>query len=122
MIRILVASVAILAIAILMAMTGRGGGSFYVPLLVAVGAPMHEAATSAQLLLVAAAAAATLVFHKHRTVDWKLVLVIDPPTDVMAFVGGFCAHRFAGSSLEVCLCRFARIGKLLYVTSGKGAQ
>jgi uncharacterized membrane protein YfcA len=100
MIRILVASVIVTAIAVLMAMIGRGGGNFYVPLLVATGAPMLEAATSAQLILVTSAAAATLVFHKHRTVDWKLVLVIDPPTDVMAFVGGFCAHRFAGLSLK----------------------
>ena len=100
MIRIFVASVIILAVAILMAMTGRGGGNFYVPLLVAAGAPMLEAATSAQLNLVAAALAATLIFHRRRTVDWKLVLVIDPPMDVMAFVGGFCAHRFAGLSLK----------------------
>jgi len=100
MIRIFVASVIIPAVAILMAMTGRGGGNFYVPLLVAVGAPMLEAATSAQLILVAAALAATLVFHKRRTIDWKLVLVIDPPTDVMAFVGGFYANRFAGLSLK----------------------
>jgi hypothetical protein len=61
---------------------------------------MHEAATSAQLILLATALAATLVFQKHRTVDWKLALIIDPPTDVMAFVGGLCAHRFAGSSLK----------------------
>jgi len=100
MIRILVASAIVTAIAVLMAMMGRGGGNFYVPLLVAVGAPMLEAATIAQLILVTSAVAATLVFHKHRTVNWKLVLVIEPPMDVMAFVGGFYAHRFAGFSLK----------------------
>ena len=100
MIRIFVASVIVLVVAILMAMIGRGGGNFYVPLLVAAGAPMLEAATSAQLILVAAAVAATLVFHRRRTVDWKLVLVIEPPTDAMAFLGGFCAHRLAGLSLK----------------------
>lgn len=100
MIRIIVASITILVIAVLMTMIGRGGGNFYVPLLVAVGAPMHEAATSAQLILMTGALAATLVFHKHKTVDWKLVLVIDPPTDIMAFFGGLLAHRFAGPSLK----------------------
>jgi uncharacterized membrane protein YfcA len=28
-------------------------------------------------------------FHKNKKVDWKLALVIDPPTDIMAFVGGY---------------------------------
>jgi len=61
---------------------------------------MHEAATTAQFILVATALTATLVFQKHRFVDWKLALVLDPPTDVMALVGGLFAHRFAGSSLK----------------------
>ena len=70
------------------------------PILVAAGASMHRAATSGQLILIASALCAMIVFHKHRTVDWKLALVIDPPTDIMAFVGGYYAHRFSGVSLK----------------------
>jgi len=98
--RLLIASAGILAIAVLMAMTGRGGGNFYVPLLVTAGASMHQAATSGQLILVATAAAALLVFQRERTVDWKLALVIDPPTDVMALVGGYFAHVVPASALK----------------------
>lgn len=61
---------------------------------------MHQAATSGQFVLVATAVAALLVFHTHRTVDWKLALVIDPPTDVMAFVGGYYAHLLSGTTLK----------------------
>ena len=101
MIRILAASAAISVIAVLMSMVGRGGGNFYVPLLIAAGASMHEAATTAQLILMATAAAAAVVFQRYKAVDWKLALVIDPPTDAMAFVGGICAHRFTSSSLKL---------------------
>jgi len=77
----------ILCVAILMAMTGRGGGNFYVPVLIAAGSTMHEAATTGQFILVATAVTALLIFQKHKTVDWKLALVIDPPTDIMALDG-----------------------------------
>ncbi|MCD6416276.1 MAG: sulfite exporter TauE/SafE family protein [Planctomycetes bacterium] len=99
--RIALISAVIMLVAVLMAMTGRGGGNFYVPILVAAGASMHQAATSGQLILLASALAAMLVFQKHRTVDWKLALVIDPPTDVMAFFGGYYAHQFSGLSLKL---------------------
>ena len=75
-----------------MAMTGRGGGNFYVPILVACSLPMLQAAATGQCVLVAAALAAALVFHRSRVIDWKLALMIDPATDVMALVGGYCAH------------------------------
>jgi len=100
MLKVITASVCILIVAILMSMVGRGGGNFYVPILIAAGASMNHAATSAQLILLTTAIVATLVFHKHKTVDWKLALVIDPPTDVMAFVGGYFAHCFTGYYLK----------------------
>jgi len=82
----------VLAIAIIMAMTGRGGGNFYVPLLLACGLPMLQAATTGQCIMFCTAIAAALVFQKKRTIDWKLALVIDPPTDVMALIGSYYAH------------------------------
>jgi len=97
---IIIAAISILIIAIVMAMTGRGGGNFYVPVLIASGVAIHQAATTAQLVLVATAIAALLVFQKHKTVDWKLALVIDPPTDIMAFIGGYYSHIFSGMVLK----------------------
>lgn len=84
-----------------MAMTGRGGGNFYVPVLVAAGITMHQAATTGQLILVLTAVMSLLIFQKHKTVDWKLALVIDPPTDILAFVGGYYAHLFSGITLKL---------------------
>jgi len=100
---LIAACITILAISAVMSMTGRGGGNFYVPVLVAFGLPMLQAATIGQCILVSTALAAALVFHKNKTIDWKLALVIDPPTDVMAAVGGYCAHLLPGGHLALKL-------------------
>jgi uncharacterized membrane protein YfcA len=42
-----------------------------------------------------------IVFSKHKKVDWKLALIIDPPTDVMAFVGGYFAGNIEGTTLKL---------------------
>jgi len=102
-ISIIVVSVVIFIIAIVMTMTGRGGGNFYVLVLVAVGQAMHQAATSAQFILMLTAVAGMLIFQKNKTVDWKLALIIDPPTDIMAFVGGYFSSYASNVSLKLLL-------------------
>jgi len=98
--KLVIASIFILVISVIMAMVGRGGGNFYVPVLVAAGSPMHQAATTGQLILVCTAFAALLIFQRRQVVDWKLALIIDPPTDVMAFVGGYFARVLAATHLK----------------------
>jgi len=99
--RAAVVLLAIFAVATIMSMVGRGGGNFYVPILIGSNVGMHEAATTSQLILAVTAVAASLVFGKYKMVDWKLAMVIDPPTDVMAFVGGLFASQFTGQALKL---------------------
>jgi len=101
--RIIIISVAVFVIATVTTMVGRGGGNFYVPVLIAAGQPVHEAATSGQFILFFTAFAGMLIFQKHKAVDWKLALVIDMPTNVMAFVGGYLSGYISGVSLEFIL-------------------
>ena len=101
--RIIIACIGALFIATLMTMTGRGGGNFYVPLLVATGEPMHQAATTGQFILMMTAFAGMIIFQKHKTVDWKLALIIEPPTNLMAFIGGFFAHMLSAVFLKILL-------------------
>ncbi len=54
---------AIFVLAVLTSMVGRGGGNFYVPVIIAVGSGMHEAATTAQLILVVKTADKVLDSH-----------------------------------------------------------
>jgi len=99
--RVIIASLLIIVIAVLMSMTGRGGGNFYVPVLIGSGMKMHHAAATAQFILVACSIAALVIFQKNKIVDWKLALVIDPPTDIMAFVGGYYSYLFNSKSLKL---------------------
>jgi len=98
---------AILIISITMAMVGKGGGNFYVIAIVLSGVSMHQAASSSQAIMLATSLAAMLVFMKSKKIDWKLALIIDPATDVMAFVGGYFSSRITGTSLKtvfaICL-------------------
>jgi uncharacterized membrane protein YfcA len=113
MIRIILTSIAVLVITSVMAMTGRGGGNFYVPMLVAAGLPIHAAAANGQLVLVFAAVTAMIVFHKHKMVDWKLALVIDPPTDIMAFVGGYFSGLASSITLKLLLAALLTVAGFL---------
>jgi len=101
--KLLIALVIILVIAVVMTMTGRGGGNFYVVALVVTGQSMHHAATTGQFILMLTAVTGMLIFHKHKLVDWKLALVIDPPTDIMALIGGYFSGYVSGLSLKFIL-------------------
>lgn len=91
----------ILLIAITMSMVGKGGGNFYVLAMVLAGTSMQYAATTSQLIMMATAFTSMIIFHNHKRVDWKLALMIDPPTDIMAFVGGFAAGYLEGTTLKL---------------------
>lgn len=91
----------ILTIAITMSMVGKGGGNFYVLAIVLSGVGMHQAATTSQFIMMATAFTSMIVFHNHKRIDWKLALLIDPPTDIMAFVGGYLAGNMDATSLKL---------------------
>ncbi len=103
---IIIISLAVFVIGLIMTMSGRGGGNFYVPLLVIAGLGMHQAAAMGQFILLIAALTGMLVFQKRKMVDWKLALVIDPPTDIMAFVGGYYSNYLSGNTLKIILSIF----------------
>ncbi|MBI9031987.1 sulfite exporter TauE/SafE family protein [bacterium] len=104
--QIIIVTIAVFVIGLIMTMSGRGGGNFYVPLLVIAGLGMHQAAAMGQFILLMAALTGMLVFQKRKMVDWKLALVIDPPTDIMAFVGGYYSNYLSGSNLKTILSIF----------------
>ena len=83
-----------------MTMTGRGGGNFYVVAIVMAGYAIHQSAAMGQFFLMLTALMGTLIFHKNKMVDWKLALVIDPPTDIMALVGGYFSGYISGIYLK----------------------
>jgi len=108
-----VLALVIFAIAIVMTMTGRGGGNFYVLAIVLSGVGMHMAATTGQFILIVSSFVASILFSKKKITDWKLVTIIGSMTLVSAFVGGFMSDVFNDSLLKVIFAIFISIASLL---------
>jgi uncharacterized membrane protein YfcA len=89
--QILVLMLVFLLVSILFSMLGLGGGILYVPILIFAGFGMAQAPGISLILIMATSLAALFTYSRNRKVDWKLAMVIDPPTDIMAFIGGYCS-------------------------------
>ena len=112
----------IFLIAVLMTMTGRGGGNFYVITLVLFGIGMHEAATTGQFILFISSLAATLIYGQKRVVEWKLVFFIGILTAVSAFCGGYFSSYFSGKTLKFVFSFFLLIAAFLMLKPVKEAE
>jgi len=93
----------IFVLTVVMIMSGRGGGNFYVAALVLSGVPMHTASTTSQFILLVSSLMGAIVFGKARTMSWPLVFFFGGLNASLAFVGGFEAHAFGGTTLKVVL-------------------
>jgi len=92
---------------------GMGGGILYVPILLFAGFSFKQAPAISLILIVMTSAAALFTFWRNHKVDWKLALVIDPPTDVMAFVGGCFSALVPESILRAFLAGILMIAGTL---------
>jgi uncharacterized membrane protein YfcA len=99
-----------LTVSAVFSMFGQGGGAFYVPMLLALSVPMYVAATTSQVLIMVVSLSSMLVFAKARTVDWRLVLLIEPPTNVGAFFGGYLSPYFPAGFAKLCFAGVLLIG------------
>lgn len=93
----------VFALSVVMIMSGRGGGNFYVLALVLAGIPVHTASTTSQFILLASALSGAILFGKAKTMSWPLVFFFGGLNASMAFLGGFEAHLFSGTALKVVL-------------------
>ena len=91
-------------------MFGQGGGAFYVPMLLALSVPLYVAATTSQVLIMVVSFSSMLVFVKAKTVDWKLILLIEPPTNIGAFLGGYLSSYFPASFAKLCFAGVLVVG------------
>lgn len=103
----------IFTIALLMTMTGRGGGNFYVLALVLSGISMHQSASTGQFILFISSVSATLVFGRGRYIEWKLVFIIGGLASLAAFLGGFFSQYITGQVLKFIFSFFLLIAALL---------
>ena len=119
---IVIVSLAIFAIAILMTMTGRGGGNFYVLTLVLAGFSMQGAATTGQFILFVSSIFATFIFGKKKIVEWKLVLIIGSLTAISAFLGGFFSYYLSGKILKFIFSFFLLVAAIVMLRPKKATK
>jgi uncharacterized membrane protein YfcA len=99
-----------LAVSAIFSMLGQGGGAFYVPMLLAVSVPFYVAAATSQVLIVVVSLSSVLIFAKARMMDWKLVLLIEPPTNLGAFFGGYLSDYIPSYVAKLCFAGVLLIG------------
>jgi len=113
----------IFILTVVMIMSGRGGGNFYVAALALSGIPMHTASTTSQFILLASALMGAFVFGKARTMSWPLMFFFGGLNATLAFVGGFEAHVFGGTTLKIVLSVLLFIaGVAMLLPEKTGAQ
>ncbi|MHA1791725.1 MAG: sulfite exporter TauE/SafE family protein [Promethearchaeota archaeon] len=101
----------VFVVAFSMTLVGKGGGNFYVLILIFAAIPLEEAATTGQFILFCASFAGIIVFSKTKAVQWKLAIPIAILVAISAFAGGFLSHFF-----DEIILKF--IFALLLVVSG----
>ncbi len=82
-------------VSVIFMMFGQGGGAVYVPILLTFGMPLYSSAATSQFLIIAATVSAVLVYQKAGLVDWPLALIVEPPTNLGAFLGGYFSMHFS---------------------------
>lgn len=99
-----------LGVSTIFSMLGQGGGAFYVPMLLAVSVPFYVAATTSQFLIVVVSFSSAVLFAKASMLDWKLVLLIEPPTNLGAFAGGYLSPYIPSYFARICFAGVLIIG------------
>ena len=97
-------------VSVIFMMFGQGGGAIYVPMLLAFSLPLYKAAAISQVLIIAATLSAMLVFRKAHLIDWWLALIVEPPTNLGAFLGGYFSPHFPPSLSKLLFASILLIG------------
>jgi len=97
-------------VSVIFMMFGQGGGAVYVPMLLAFSLPLYKAAATSQVLIIAATLSAMLVFRKAHLIDWWLALIVEPPTNLGAFLGGYFSSHFPPNLSKLVFAGILLIG------------
>ena len=119
MMKVLILTAIFFVVSLSFSTLGMGGGMFYVPLLLFAKIPIHDAGTLSLGLIMITSLSALVVFMKNKQVDWKLAAVIDPPTDIMAFVGGYYSSYVSEPILKMILVCVLIIAGLFMIKKGE---
>jgi len=89
-------------IAGIFSMLGRGGGEFYLPILITfLAIPYFDIATVSLFAIFCQAAGMLLIYgQKHKLVDWPLAFSLAAIVGTFAFIGGYASFAIKPSYLK----------------------
>lgn len=76
-------------IAAILAMFGKGGGEFYVPIFLTLGIAFNQAATTSLFILMVSGTIMMLVYNRKALLDWKLGFAVVGASASGSFIGGY---------------------------------
>lgn len=103
----------IFLVAVSMTIVGKGGGNFYVVILIFAGISIFEASTTGQFILFCASFTGMIVFGKNNAVIWKIAIPVGALVALSAFAGGYLSYLFDEVVLKMIFVIFLVIAGLV---------
>ncbi len=96
-------------------MFGRGGGDFYLPIILTfLPINYYTAAGISLFLIVVQGLSMTLIYHKkHRLIDWKLAIILGSIIALSSFLGGVLSYKIPEIYLKLSFSCFLLISSYL---------
>lgn len=105
----------IFVVAFSMTLVGKGGGNFYVVILLFASISIYEASATGQFILFCASFAGILVFQKTKAVNWALAIPVAVLIAMSAFAGGYLSFLFDETSLKMIFAFFLVVAGLVMI-------
>jgi uncharacterized membrane protein YfcA len=90
-----------LATAFIFSMLGLGGGILYTPLLLNSGLAFNSAVATSLSIMVVMNLTAAAVYHSEKLIDWHILLFLEPPTMLGAYLGSINSGFFPAKNLQI---------------------
>ena len=107
----LIIYVLLFIVAFILAMFGKGGGEFYVPIFLSFSIPFQKAATTSLFILMVSGLSMMTVFHRKALLDWKLGFLTIGAAGIGSFIGGFISSSIPSLYLKMVF------GLLLFISA-----
>ena len=100
---LIISAIGIFLTSLIFSMFGRGGGEFYLPIMISLlPIDYYTAAGISLFIIMLQGLSMLIVYHgRHRLVDWGLALVLGFAIGLASFLGGYLSYRIPAYLLKL---------------------